>query len=329
MADSSSGSGTGPDPPTRVCVLADATLKRWQVWALEELEASTDVEISPVVVNHGRAPSSTGSYGKASPGGDTIVSMTNSGSFGLDDIGHFLRSLRADGAWALMLAMRKLTWVLGDGCPEWNRAVPVGEVTCLRRAETIRCAPLRSGQWNELPDDVVDTITDRADVAIRFGFGLIRGRLLDELPYGVLSYHPADIERYRGLGPTEMFLNGDRTGGVTLQQLTDSIDGGNVIDIAEIDLSGAYTLEEVRARIYQAHVPMLASGIQRLREPDFEPSSPDEMGDYHALEELRRVRYVGRLIGKDIAGRIRRRWDRQPVTTRPPSQRNEPGPRPR
>jgi hypothetical protein len=68
------------------------------------------------------------------------------------------------------------------------------------------------------------------DVLIRAGSGILRGDILRATPFGILSFHHGDNRFYRGspAGFWEVFSRDDSTG-FTLQQLTDELDGGNVL----------------------------------------------------------------------------------------------------
>lgn len=70
----------------------------------------------------------------------------------------------------------------------------------------------------------------RPDVLLRFGFGIIRGELLDLPTHGVWSYHHGDEEKYRG-GPPGFWeiMQGDPVTGAILQRITDKLDGGLVL----------------------------------------------------------------------------------------------------
>jgi methionyl-tRNA formyltransferase len=70
----------------------------------------------------------------------------------------------------------------------------------------------------------------RLDVAIRFGFNIIRGDILNVARYGVWSYHHGDHRAYRG-SPAffwEMY-EGDPVSGTILQVLEDQLDGGRAL----------------------------------------------------------------------------------------------------
>jgi len=68
------------------------------------------------------------------------------------------------------------------------------------------------------------------DVIIRLGFKILRGDILKASKYGIWSYHHGDNKVNRGgpAGVWEVFKNIDETG-VTLQVLTENLDGGNIL----------------------------------------------------------------------------------------------------
>ena len=69
------------------------------------------------------------------------------------------------------------------------------------------------------------------DVLFRFGFRILKGEILECARYGVWSFHHGDNREYRGAPPGfwEMYEENPVTGS-TLQILTESLDGGKVID---------------------------------------------------------------------------------------------------
>jgi len=143
-------------------------------------------------------------------------------------------------------------------------------------------------------------VRTETDVAVRFGFSLLTGRIITEPAYGVLSYHPADIRRYRGLGPVQPFLNDDETAGATLQQLTEDLDGGKVVVIETVDISDDPTLGEIRWRINCRQVDMLTEAIQRLNDPSFEPTAPAELGTYTSVTNRRSPLFSAKVLTKNV-----------------------------
>jgi hypothetical protein len=104
--------------------------------------------------------------------------------------------------------------------------------TTLSAVPMISCSVERRGKFSEYfrEADVERIRAHQLDFMIRFGFGIIRGAVLDAARFGVWSYHHGDLEKYRGMPPGfwEIF-HGDPVSGVTLQRLTDRLDGGVVL----------------------------------------------------------------------------------------------------
>lgn len=290
--------------PERICVLSEPTLQRWQVEALQRAVSEADVTI-PLLVVEGVGEQDGGSTAAER---DRSAALDNPQRVGLSDVKLFVRTLRRKRGWALVRAEQKLAWMLWGPNRQWEliRRSALDDVDCLTGAERIDCQPVADERgWNRLPDDVVDEIAERADVVVAFGFGLLTGRILDATPYGVLGYHPADVRDYRGHGPEQTFLNGDPRGAATLQRLTEDIDGGRVVAIESVDVSDEYTLDGVWARLHEVQSRMLADGIEKLRDPAFEPEPPERLGRYYTKAERYRLRFGLRIVLKNNLGRLR------------------------
>lgn len=68
------------------------------------------------------------------------------------------------------------------------------------------------------------------DIMIRFGFGILRGGILEAAKYGIWSLHHGDNRINRG-GPPAFWevVNRENVTGITLQKLSEDLDGGKVI----------------------------------------------------------------------------------------------------
>jgi hypothetical protein len=68
------------------------------------------------------------------------------------------------------------------------------------------------------------------DVLIRCGSGILRGEILNVCRFGILSFHHADNRINRGVPPCfwEVYYKQPQTGFI-IQQLTDELDGGNIL----------------------------------------------------------------------------------------------------
>ena len=274
-----------------VCVLTDWLLTTWQLRSLERIQERLDVEIPLVVVD------------------GTTVPKPKSGSSGglLVDAGYsvadFAERAISRRAWSLVVAERKLAAALGDGHP-LGECRPVADADCFDGAEIRSVKPITEGVWSELPQETVDEIASRCDVVVRYGFGLLRGDVLEATEHGVLSFHPGDIRRYRGMGTPKAFVDGAPRAGVTLQRLNEGIDAGEIIAEGDVDTEGCATLWDVRDRQQRLQIALLAEGIRNVGDPSFEPTVPESLGPYYSPTAKLTVGFALRVLGKNIEGRL-------------------------
>ena len=201
------------EPPVDLCVLADPYLMTNEVRTLERAVSETGVTVPLVVVNDPVHPD-------IDP--DAEARAINN-RLGADALRILFQTLKRDRAWTLVFAEKKIAEAFGSEAAATGR-VHVEDVSCLSDSEFHYVTPMTEGNWVELPPDAVDLVQKNCDVAVRFGFGLLKGDILLVPEFGVLSFHPADIREYRGLGVPQAWLDGRETMGVTLQRLNEKID---------------------------------------------------------------------------------------------------------
>jgi len=236
------------------------TLPRWQRDALQRMVTETDAEITQVVLRD-----------------------SDSRQDGLTD---FVRNARDRFGeyplWSLVGIARTVT-----PDPPYKRQVPITTITGVASAEWIHCRPAPAdGIGHELPTDVVERIAAEADVAVRFGFGILKGDVLGAPTHGVLSYHFGDIRRYRGRpgGFWEFLADEDRVG-VTVQQLSETLDGGRIVVLQHVDIADTDTWQCVRKRCVGVARGLLAESVDRLTDPAFTPTDPAETGKLQTLPQ--------------------------------------------
>jgi hypothetical protein len=274
-------------------VLAEPYLSNTQVRSLQHAVNEADVEIPLVVVNAAE---------DATYDPDQAADAVN-GGLGLGAARLFLDVLRQEKAWGLVVAEKKLDELAGSDAAAGSR-VPVESIDCLADATVRRVEPVTDGAWSELPPETVAEVGDRCDVVVRYGYGLLRGDVLSAPEHGVVSFHPADIRQYRGLGPPRAYLDGRERMGVTLQRITEEIDGGELVAYAETDVRDCATLWEIYERLDDLQVELLAKGIENLRDPNRAITTPDALGEYYSTTERRAPSFAGRVLLKNLTGRL-------------------------
>jgi folate-dependent phosphoribosylglycinamide formyltransferase PurN len=203
-------------------------------------------------------------------------------------------NLRKAPAYLIIAGSRKLSTRLLGSHPYLQR-VSLSDIEVFKDAKRVHCKPVpRSDLGQELPELVVSEYCSDLDFLVRFGFGIIRGEVLDAPKYGVFSYHHGDLREYRGrpAGFWE-FMHDSDTIGVTLQQLTDELDGGGVIQIKEFEIGESDTYQDVLSTAYLGGVDMLSEAVSSIHSNDFSPTKPDRMGELNTAPDWRSaIRYV-------------------------------------
>ncbi|MEJ1237902.1 hypothetical protein WBG78_07235 [Chryseolinea sp. T2] len=119
-------------------------------------------------------------------------------------------------------------------------------------------------------EDIVRIRDTEPDIIIRFGFRILTGDILKVSKMGVWSLHHGDTSVNRG-GPPGFWevVNGDEVTGVTLQVLSDELDGGQVIDKA-FSRTNRTSFNRNQNDLFWAGVELFCSAIDRQsRNPGF------------------------------------------------------------
>ena len=96
----------------------------------------------------------------------------------------------------------------------------------------LKCLVNKKGKYSEYftEEDVESIKSYNLDFILRFGFGIIRGEILQSAKYGIWSFHHDDVMKFRGHPPCfwEIYFGENVTGSV-LQKLTNRLDGGVIL----------------------------------------------------------------------------------------------------
>lgn len=162
----------------------------------------------------------------------------------------------------------------------------------LNESKVVRFEPVKSGKIKyDFPDNVIDEIRKTCDVVVLMGFTrILTGKSLTAAKYGVLSYHGADLRKYRGR-PAAFFewINDEKEIGMTLQQLTDRLDAGKIIVCKHADISDAKSWEEVRLKSVLLRENLLVEGLDIISQnsnDDFEEPETSELSYYSDANKL-------------------------------------------
>jgi len=150
---------------------------------------------------------------------------------------------------------------------------PIDKLEVLSDAEYIEADLESAGDIGvKIPKQIVDKVSNRCDIVIHNGVGILQGGILTRVEYGVLSYHHGDIREYRGAAPTGFYqhLNDEEYAGITLQRLNEELDAGEIVAIRKVFIEDADTWYEVQERMYSASTPMLSEAIETIENTNSE-----------------------------------------------------------
>ncbi len=108
------------------------------------------------------------------------------------------------------------------------------------------------------------------DILLRFGFRILRGDILTTAKYGIISLHHGDTDLFRG-GPPAFWevVKKEPVTAVTLQKLTENLDGGLVLNKAFLK-TDATSFYRNQVKLYWAGKELLLSTLQVIAEAGIE-----------------------------------------------------------
>jgi len=273
------------DTTLDVGILVDSEfVEQWQRDALDRLVRELDAEITTVVVNDQETDA------------DRDRNVTT-------ELRDAVERLRTYPLWSLLGVVRTLT-----DDPAHEQPVRVDSVPGVASAEWVSCTTQTVDKyWETFPAGTVELLAE-TDIVVRFGFGMIKGDVLEAPTHGVVSYHMGDIREYRGQpGGFWEFLNSESEMGVTVQRLTETLDGGEIAALERFDISQSHTYQAVWRRAHDRATTLLVPAVRTLTREDRCLRAPDELGTLYSMPE---GADVVRYLCKNTRGRIRSRiWD--------------------
>jgi hypothetical protein len=142
---------------------------------------------------------------------------------------------------------------------------PLGEV--LQGVDILHVVPHRTrGVFDRLPEaDIAALRRYDLDVLLRFGFRILKGAILTVPRHGVWSYHHGDPTRFRG-GPSCFWeiAQGERSVGVVLQRLTESLDAGEVLYRSTSSCAPTLWVDRVREPHYLKSARFVLRSLELL-----------------------------------------------------------------
>jgi hypothetical protein len=204
---------------------------------------------------------------------------------------------------------------------EANREEDVSEL--VKGVPQQRCRVQLKGSFSEYftEEDIATIRTYELDFVLRSGFNIIRGDILMVARFGVWSFHHDDIEKYRG-GPAAFWeiFHGDPETGVTLQRLTDRLDGGVILKRGSTATSLCSYAQNLSAALFLGTnwpAEVCRDILAGRTEPFFQPAVRTHAPIYYRPTNTQMLVYLSRLLRRCLAGGRINRSGTRPEDSRP------------
>lgn len=126
---------------------------------------------------------------------------------------------------------------------------------------------LRDGSSN----DVIRELAPDIIVVVAYGC-IIPPQLLHVARYGCINLHVSLLPKYRGSAPIQWaVLNGDRCTGVSIMQLDEGLDTGDVLMVEPVDIDPEETSGQLFDRISAVGAKTLVQALEKLQAGQLKP----------------------------------------------------------
>ncbi len=129
-------------------------------------------------------------------------------------------------------------------------------------------------------EGAVDTFKElKADVAIVAAYGLILPKVILDAPvHGCINIHASLLPRWRGAAPIHRAIEaGDQETGITIMQMDEGLDTGNMLSIGKTDISDKDTGQSVHDRLADMGADLIIGVLEDLAQGRaLNPESQDD-----------------------------------------------------
>lgn len=138
--------------------------------------------------------------------------------------------------------------------------------------EVFQPVSLRNGKGVEILEKI------KPDLVVVVAYGkILPDDFLAYPKYGCINVHASVLPKYRGASPIHYaVLNGDRTTGVTVQQMDSGIDTGDILNIKECEIGINDTTEYMYEVLAPLGAQAMTETIELIEKGELKPVKQDE-----------------------------------------------------
>ncbi|MBO4337632.1 MAG: methionyl-tRNA formyltransferase [Lachnospiraceae bacterium] len=149
---------------------------------------------------------------------------------------------------------------------------PVKEYALSKGLTLLQPERIRDEEWIERLSDV------GADLFVVAAFGQILPKKILDMPrFGCINLHASLLPEYRGAAPIQQaILDGKKVTGVTIQQMSEKLDAGDIIAMKETPIGEEETGGELFDRLSVLGAGLLTETIPLIESGNIDPRPQDE-----------------------------------------------------
>ena len=151
-------------------------------------------------------------------------------------------------------------------------APPVKQLAVKHGIPVYQPRTLRDGS----SDDVIKELAPDIIVVVAYGC-IIPPQLLHVAQYGCINLHVSLLPKYRGSAPIQWaVLNGDAGTGVSIMQLDEGLDTGDVLLVEPVSIDPEETSGELFDRVSAVGARTLVTALEKIPAGELKPQKQDE-----------------------------------------------------
>ena len=151
-------------------------------------------------------------------------------------------------------------------------APPVKQLAVKHGIPVYQPRTLRDGS----SDDIIRELAPDVVVVVAYGC-LIPPQLLHTAKYGCINLHVSLLPKYRGSAPIQWsVLNGDAGTGVTIMQLDEGLDTGDILLVEPVAIDPEETSGELFDRVSAVGAKTLVTALEKIEAGELTPQKQDD-----------------------------------------------------
>lgn len=136
------------------------------------------------------------------------------------------------------------------------------------------------------PEAVEQLKQYEADIFVVAAFGQILSKEILEMPkYGCINIHASLLPKYRGAAPIQWaVINGEKVSGVTIMQMNEGLDTGDILFQREVELEPKETGESLFDKLADLGAGLVVEALEKIASGDVSPfPQEDSLSTYAGM----------------------------------------------